>query len=328
MLLISVCSIFLTTVKLYAGWTGPTTIVSGVWGTGSGQFGLNQGDNSDYDMFPTYFGVSNSRKVIIGDEVNVRIESFNPDGSFITSFTFQSMPEYASQLKHGWPLSLFVSTDQCIVSQVSKYTQIYDINGNLIHNLTSIKAGLIYADQGCNLYAYSPAAKSYYIFNNTGTLLTTTSSRPMELGILSQKITGTSHYKRIEYPDGVYFYYYTGSTDYFSYASGIFRVNTNLIMNVHNNFQPSRVYAFTATVIPTPVGQKQQYQLLLNATWKAPLPQYKPVYKPPDWPPNAEPPRQGVAAEYGEAVIGPDGSIYTWVRSDTDYKIVKWTWSP
>ncbi len=318
---------FSVTVKTYAnGWSGPTTILSGTWGTGTTQFGLEQGDS--FDVPPQEIGISNSGKVVIGDKVNGRIESFNSDGTFLTSFTFQGMPEFSSQLQHYWPLSLFMSTDQCIVSEVSKYKQIYDINGNLIHSLTNVPYGVIYVDKGCNLYTYSPAAKSYRIYTPTGTLLTTSTSRPMELGILSQKITGTSHYKKIEYPNGVYFYYYTGSTDYFPYASGIIRINTNLIMDVHNGMEPSRVYAFTATATQTPAGQKQQYQLFLNSSWIAPLPQYKPVERPSNWPPNAEPPPQGIAAEYGSAVIGPDGSIYTYDRSDTEYKIVKWTWTP
>jgi hypothetical protein len=293
-LIISILFIILSfSLSSYAGWTGPTTIVAGTWGTGTTQFGLEHGDTSD--TYPELDGILGDGSIVISDLVDKRTVVYNSNGSFKDEDTYTEQRTSDGMIRYFHKKYLLGCCPQG-----------YSSSGNL----------------------WTGSDNIYALFDNTGTLLTTTSSRPMELGILSQKITGTSHYKRIEYPDGVYFYYYTGSTDYFSYASGIFRVNTNLIMDVHNSMQPSRVYAFTATVIPTPAGQKQQYQLLLNATWKAPLPQYKPVYKPPDWPPNAEPPRQGVAAEYGEAVIGPDGSIYTWVRSDTDYKIVKWTWSP
>jgi hypothetical protein len=306
--------------KSYAGWSGPSTVVTATWGKATGQVGLEHGDT--FDIGPQEIGISNSGKVIIGDEENVRIESFDSDGTLITSFTFQSMPEYASQLKHGWPLSLFVSTDQCIVSQVSKYTQIYDINGNLIHNLTSIKAGLIYADQGCNLYAYSPAAKSYYIFNNTGTLLTTTSSRPMELGIVTGKcLTGKflSECKNIkysiEYPDAIYVY--QEGTRYADF-SGQVRIGTDTIMDNQSGY----VYAFSVTQTTTISGSKPIKWLGWIATWTKPSDVYgAPVN---DGVETIAP----VVAQYGSPIIGPDGSIYCWKRTQTNYLILKWTWSP
>ena len=277
-LIISILFIILSfSLSSYAGWTGPTTIVAGTWGTGTTQFGLEHGDTSD--SFPDIDAVLPDGRIIIHDGVNKRFDIYNMSGVLINNIYW-----YVNNGSSGTVNPVF-STYQFM--NVQGYTP----DGNI----------------------WMEIENDYLLKTPTGTLLTTTSSRPMELGILSQKITGTSHYKRIEYPDGVYFYYYTGSTDYFSYASGIFRVNTNLIMNVHNNFQPSRVYAFTATVIPTPVGQKQQYQLLLNATWVAPPPQYASTgLTPPSYaPPGAEAPPPSIVAEYGSAVIGPDGSIYT-----------------
>ena len=30
--------------------------------------------------------------------------------------------------------------------------------------------------------------------------------------------------------------------------------------------------------------------------------------------------------EYGEAVVAPNGDVYTWKRALTTYSILKWTW--
>jgi hypothetical protein len=286
-LIISILFVILSfSLSSYAGWTGPTTIVAGTWGTGTTQFGLEHGDTSD--SFPDIDAVLPDGRIIIHDGVNKRFDIYNMSGVLINNIYW-----YVNNGSSGTVNPVF-STYQFM--NVQGYTP----DGNI----------------------WMEIENDYLLKTPTGTLLTTSSSRPMELGILSQKITGTSHYKRIEYPDGVYFYYYTGSTGYFKYESELFRVNSNLILDN----QGSTVYAFTATAISTPAGQKQQYQLLLNATWNVPQNQYK-VIRPADNNFGLEE-KDSIIAEYGEAVIGPDGSIYTWVRSDTDYKIVKWTWSP
>jgi len=312
-LIISILFIILSfSLSSYAGWTGPTTIVAGTWGTGTTQFGLEKGDTSD--DFPQSFGISDNGRIIIADSINERLDVFNSDGSYMCSAK--------SPLQwDGWPASVLVNGSNCAVVGYVEMTHTFSVNDCSQIGFAKNMGGANYVSQDCSKI-YVNAINGWKIYTPTGTLLTTTSSRPMELGILSQKITGTSHYKRIEYPDGVYFYYYTGSTGYFKYESELFRVNSNLILDN----QGSTVYAFTATAISTPAGQKQQYQLLLNATWNVPQNQYK-VIRPADNNFGLEE-KDSIIAEYGEAVIGPDGSIYTWVRSDTDYKILKWTWSP
>ena len=280
--------LLIATVKLYAAWSGPTTIISGTWGNGSGQFGLREQDSFSQFAGPLY--VLYDGTIIVQDSVNGRFARYSSSGTIITTTVC------VQDTKGNWNGDCRIEGD-------------YEVAVN---------------DNG--FWTGSNEGNTHYFQDNTGTLLTTTSTRPMELGILSHKITGTSHYARIEYPDGVYFYYYTGETSYFDYASGIIRINTNLIMDVHNNFEPARVYAFTASAIDTPAGQKQQYQLFLNASWQAPQNQYK-ILKPGSNVYGTEP-QESVINEYGQAVIGPDGSIYTYDRSDTDYKIVKWTWIP
>ena len=288
-----IITILCCSLNSYASWSGPITVVTGTWGKNIGQFGLEQGDTPAYDMFSGPFYILYDGTIIIRDVLNRRFVRYSSSGTIIT-------------------------TTVCV----------RDAQGNLNGDCRIVGDREI-ATESNGFWTESDENNNYYFQDNTGTLLTTT-TRPMALGIVSHKITGTSHYARIEYPDGVYFYYYTGSTDYFPYASGIIRINTNLIMDVHNGMEPSRVYAFTATATQTPAGQKQQYQLFLNSSWVAPLPQYAGSgLTPPSYaPPGAEPPPPKIVAEYGQAVIGPDGSIYTYDRSDTDYKIVKWTWTP
>jgi len=37
-------------------------------------------------------------------------------------------------------------------------------------------------------------------------------------------------------------------------------------------------------------------------------------------------PKTILNAQYGNPIIGLDGSVYCWMRSETHYKILKWTW--
>ncbi len=75
---ISLVTMLVMPIKVFAGWTGPTTIVAGTWGTGTTQFGLEKGDTSD--NFPDLGAVLPNGQIIIEDNVNSRFNVSFGDG--------------------------------------------------------------------------------------------------------------------------------------------------------------------------------------------------------------------------------------------------------
>ena len=300
--------IFSFSLSSYAGWTGPTTIVAGTWGTGTTQFGLEKGDS--LDSYPRIIKLNDVGSIGVLDQVNNRVQIFNSSGSLIQ--VFQTNPytfafDSANNLYTAYKgiLEKFSSTtlqwqQTCMV-------------GNGIIDILLV---------GNDIITVGSRKRIYCIYTPTGTLLTTSSSRPMELGIVTGKcLTGKflSECKNIkysiEYPDVIYVY--QEGTRYADF-SGQVRIGTDTIMDNQSGY----VYAFSVTQTTTISGSKPIKWLGWIATWTKPSDVYgAPVN---DGVETIAP----VVAQYGSPIIGPDGSIYCWKRTQTNYLILKWTWSP
>ncbi len=83
LILFSLVFLFVTAVKSYAGWTGPTTIVAGTWGSGPGQFGLKEEDS--YAQFAGPFYILSDGTIIIQDSINGRFVRYSSSGTIITT---------------------------------------------------------------------------------------------------------------------------------------------------------------------------------------------------------------------------------------------------
>jgi hypothetical protein len=166
---------------------------------------------------------------------------------------------------------------------------------------------------------YTSHKGKFLLYSSVGELLQTMSTRPLELGKITINKISSSQYKyEIEYPEAIYIY--EGAKDMFK-ENGIVRVNTNLIMQ---NFK-DKVYAYKVVEeIPVNEGEKKKYKIDKVSEWVKPEDQYvQTELDQPDHPIGFE---LTIIAEYGNAVIGPDGSIYTWMRTETNYKILRWRW--
>jgi hypothetical protein len=80
-ILLALMFVISITTASFAAWQGPAEIMSGVWGSGVGQFGLEQGDSGD--DFPEIEAIIPDGKIVISDTVNKKQLVFNNDGSFI-----------------------------------------------------------------------------------------------------------------------------------------------------------------------------------------------------------------------------------------------------
>jgi hypothetical protein len=364
-LLTTIILLFVPRQMLFAQLAGPTEIISGAWGSGPGQFGLMHEDTAD--SFPEYFKIASSGKIFIGDTLNKRIQVFSSSGYFIKEFSFQNIPEYSGTLRE-WPLSLFVGSDQCAATQISKYTQIYNVDGVLLHNLKNvIDAGLEKVQSDCSFYTRNPSTKIYKYYSPSGQLLQTYTSRPLELGVWGEperayvgakfkyRLYGSNNYVIWIKDENTCYYYNAEGGLIRSFAGQPPRlIDGNEVIKPGDPIEkgsgyrvkvkyPNKEYVIVYGtsfdnyhsdpsgniygINPDFVCKFDQSGTLLGR-WDRPKDK---VGLDPSGPePSTLPPGidvfKIVNEGYGPPILDVNGNIYTWMRTPTNYKILKWTW--
>jgi hypothetical protein len=168
-----------------------------------------------------------------------------------------------------------------------------------------------YGEGGANYY-YRADQKVYINFSPTGQLIKTSSTWPVELGAVNQYGVNRTYKIKVTYPDIVY--QFTSDQPLEKYYR-----DTNKFFY--------QIETFTETV-----GEEEYISYKVDKYNKCskkvsvlnlPRSQYEPM------PPSAEnmPTWKPVPImEYGEPLVAPNGDIYAWARTKTEYKILKWTW--
>ena len=72
----------LFSIPVWADWQEQVEVVSGAWGTGNIQFGLEKGDTIAYDHYPNLPGIMGNGDIVIDDIVNQRTQVFAGNGMF------------------------------------------------------------------------------------------------------------------------------------------------------------------------------------------------------------------------------------------------------
>lgn len=164
-----VLPLFFGVQKSNGAWEGPTEIISGIWGNGVQQFGVEHGDSGD--TFPLIEAITPDNKIVITDMVNKKQIVYGFDGSFIKEA-------------------------QWLIKSQSGGTTYYDIAEY------SFGAVAGYSGDG-NIYTGSK--NKYSLRSLTGQLLKTYAERPLELGRVSEQSLGGGKYRiTITYPDRTY----------------------------------------------------------------------------------------------------------------------------
>lgn len=152
-----------------AAWQGPTEIISGTWGSGVGQFGLEYGDSGD--GFPEIEAIIPEGKIVISDTVNKKQLVFNADGSLFKEVNWPITSQGGGRTSYSVPEFSF----ETILG--------YRSDGNI----------------------YTGAGNKYFLKNSTGQLLQTFTEKPAELGKVKSSNLGQNKYKiTVTYPDRVY----------------------------------------------------------------------------------------------------------------------------
>jgi hypothetical protein len=246
-----------------AGWQGPTETENGIWGSGVGQFGLENGDSGD--IFPKLEAITSDDKIVISDIVNKKQLVFNIEGRFIKEVPWTIKAQGGDRTTYS-------------ISEYSfGYVLGYSSDGN------------IYASTGNN----------YYLKSSTGQVLKAFTTKPSELGVVSEKHLSYGQSKvTVTYPGKEWSIIGKGRVPKYTLDR-----NSNLYGS--GDKQAIRYSACG----------KELARLTLSAD-------------------NIQEESQGEQVEpdvtvlegYGAPLIAPNGDVYTWKRTPDTYSILKWTW--
>jgi len=168
-----------------------------------------------------------------------------------------------------------------------------------------------YGNDGTSYYR-RPDQKVYIKFSPIGEVLQSTSTRPLELGSRVVTRSGSGYKTIIAYPDTTY---------NITANRGI----SNFTRDLNNYLYEVASYSTESGVASTTAYNVYKYDSCgkMVGQLTGPISHYEPPTEAdrnaPTWSPTP-------IAEYGEPVIGPNGDVYAWVRSATEYKIVRWSW--
>jgi hypothetical protein len=246
-----------------AAWQGPTEILSGKWGKGIGQFGLDEGDSGDQS--PMLKAITPDGKIVISDTVNKKQLVFNSDGSF------NKEVKWVIESKSGG------STTYDIPEYSFGYVLGYSSDGNV----------------------YSSVGSTYFFKSYTGQTIKTSTTKPPELGDVSEKALGNGQYKiTVTYPDRVWSIIGRGIAPPYMRDMNGNLYSTGVKQAIRWNFCGKELARLT---MPNNNIQTEDHGEQIAPTVT-------------------------VLEGYGSPVVAPNGDVYTWKRTPDKYSIVKWTW--
>jgi hypothetical protein len=233
----------------------------------------------------------------------------------------------AEEPTDSFPRDFWILDEKIVIEdQENRRMKIYSINGQFQNNVNWViqhdgsyrineypLAGVTVGYIDNNLYTYSSPQKDYGIYSPTGQLIKTSTTRPLELGRVKSTGIGSSKYKTTaEYPDITYQFIDTQPTVkyYRDSSKNFYRIETFTTTVGDEDVTAYRVHKYNAC-------SKKVAMLDMPRSSFEPMPPS--AVDMPTWKPAP-------IMEYGEPLVAPNGDIYAWARTKTEYKILKWTW--
>jgi hypothetical protein len=283
----------------FAGWINSATVVEGRWGSEPGQFGYSSADIAEFDSFPKEFCMDASGNVVIEDNINKRIQIFTSLGLLKKVVT----PPIEIDVSLGWPYGVYCHTSGNFIAKFEgSQTFFYDVEGNFLVKKDIFGEAFAVIDG----FYFETEINEYSLYSMIGDFIKVIKEKPLELGIVKEKKLSPKKYKvTVKYPDKEWGILRDGTSPFYSYVRDM---NGNL-----HGVGNTQIVRFNEC-------GKEITKLTL------PKEQYQSVTLPPEWPLEAEPPRQEVLEEYGPPVLAPNGDVYAWKRTPDKYSILKWTW--
>ena len=279
----------------FALWQGPVEVVTGKWGTSVGQFGFVNAEPTD--GFPTRFLIDSNDNILISDSFNKRVQVFRPNGN-VTTFSYKDL-EPGWKIRQ-WPSEKIGVYDNIFVEGGYIERQFYDYQGNLLREISIPDCILKKVNDDGSLILQNYKTEVYYKYSSTGQLLETYKKRPLELGVVKERRSGSKRYKvTIKYPDKEWVVISKGACSRY-----VRDLNCNLYCPGHR--------------------QVIKYDEDGNEAARLTMPK-RIAEETPARDPGVEAITK-VIEEYGPPVVSPNGDVYAWKRTPDTYSIVKWTW--
>ena len=251
-------------IETNAAWQGPTEVMSGSWGSDVMQFGIERGDS--WDTFPLIEVVTVDNKIVIADMVNKKQIVIGMDGSFIKEVKWKIKRKSGGRTYYELPEYSF------------GYVAGYSTDGSI----------------------YTVSGSKYFLKSSTGKILKTYKEKPLGLGKVKERSSGSKRYKvTIKYPDKEWVVISKGACSRY-----VRDLNCNLYCPGHR--------------------QVIKYDEDGNEAARLTMPE-RIAEETPARDPGVEPIIK-VIEEYGPPAVSPNGDIYTWKRTPDTYSIVKWPW--
>lgn len=169
-----------------AAWKGPVKVVSATWGSKPGEIGSRVDDMGLWSTMG--YCVTSAGYIVIGDNLNSRIQVFKPNGKLYAAFGPKKIPK--ANYRDGWPVNLDCFSDAILV-QHGKFDQVYNLNGTLRYDWNNLIGGVqkIFPDDSF----ITMNLPTYYKYSSSGQLLKTYQSKPLELGEIIQQESQSDH---------------------------------------------------------------------------------------------------------------------------------------
>lgn len=180
----------LVVMHAHAGWTGPVEVVSGLWGTGPGQFGKRIADGKE--IVPRVIAVSPSGRIAVADEqAEERVQIFDRNGK-----VERVLPVFATVILFGNQDELLVSGDR-----FAKYRP----DGEREWESEGISYDALYELPDGDIIAHDNGRNAYYRYSRDGVLRESSVRAPLGIGRLGEtRNAGGRVWTVIVYPDGGY----------------------------------------------------------------------------------------------------------------------------
>jgi len=282
----------------YADWVGPTTIVKGPWGRGLSQFGYKPGIMKD--RFPERIHVLPDDRILVEDWLNYRFKIFAMTGEYLNSVsTLYQLVVIDSDRLAGFYWDAGASKPRVGVYSINQKKWLWH-DEKTVYNFNTSKLEVA----NNRIYTWNAEEEKGYNYSAQGKLIKVYTRQPLELGVQNTKREGPLIKTTLSFPDNIYTIY---AKDPVLYSFRDEEKNLYHIKIIVNSTRDRirQIYRYDICG-----KEKGVLQLPLSTYEALPSPQGKLI----------------PITEYGDPVISYSGDVYSWVRSKSEYKIVKWTW--
>ncbi len=293
-----------------ANYYCPVMIIKSGWGANEYQFGFQTQDTSN--LFPIDIGINEEGLISISDIVNKRVKVYMSDGRLKSVV----QPKEVENTRYGWPTFMSIdSNGNIFTSNHDHQLQKYDIDGKLLW-VQDVYVGSINVlrDDSVIISGCRPNMKGKEI-NPDGIIIKTYKNRPIELGHIAKKRKKADGFDiKVDFLSSIYNFRIEDFTPEDQLARDL--VKTLYVIQrrvkVINDGPPGNTVRQNYRVVR--IDKCGNPNLMID------LPENEYAQT------SAKDSSSSVVKEYGSPQISPFGDIYCWARTESEYKILKWTW--